>query len=73
MSNTIPRSTDSWRADIVITLLGVVGLILFLVLYDQAFPSAALDLRLSRAEMERRAWAYMRTQGKWNPMGQRLC
>jgi hypothetical protein len=63
MSTTIPRSTDSWRADVVITLLGVAGLILFLALYDQAFPSAALDLRLSRAEIERRAWAYMQTQG----------
>jgi len=63
MKNTASHRAGSARADVMITVLGLAGLILFLALYDQAFPSAALDLRLSRAEIERRAWTYMQTQG----------
>jgi hypothetical protein len=63
MANITQRHTSPVRLDIVISVLGVAGLILFLALYDQAFPSAAIDLKLSRAEIERRAQAYMQAQG----------
>jgi ribosomal protein S18 acetylase RimI-like enzyme len=46
-----------------ITCLGLLGLVLVLVFYDRAFPSAALDLRLSRAEIAQRAEAYLASQG----------
>jgi hypothetical protein len=49
--------------DILLVVLGVVGLALFVLLYDRAFPSAALDLKLSRAEIVARARDYMRGQG----------
>jgi len=55
-----PRSR---RWDVVITVLGLLGLLLFLLLYDQAFPSAAIDLKLPRAEIARRAQAYLQAQG----------
>ena len=35
---------SSKRWDILLTLSGIAGLVLFLALYDRAFPSAALDL-----------------------------
>jgi membrane protease YdiL (CAAX protease family)/GNAT superfamily N-acetyltransferase len=46
-----------------ITLLGVLGLMLFIGFYDRAFPSAAIDLSLSRAEITERAEAYMTSLG----------
>jgi hypothetical protein len=52
-----------WQPDVALTALGLLGLILFLVLYDQAFPSAALDLTLSREEIAERATAYMSQRG----------
>ncbi len=63
MANITQHRTGPARLDIVIAVLGVTGLILFLALYDQAFPSAAIDLKLSRAEIEQRAQVYMRAQG----------
>ena len=45
----------SRRLDILITILGLLGLVLFLALYDDAFPSAAIDLTFSRDEITRRA------------------
>ena len=53
----------SRRLDILITLLGLLGLALFLVFYDRAFPSAAIDLDLSRAEIAQRAAAYLQERG----------
>jgi hypothetical protein len=53
----------SRRLDILITLLGLLGLVLFLLFYDQAFPSAAIDLDLSRAEITQRAHDYLEAQG----------
>jgi len=53
----------SRRLDILITLLGFLGLILYLGFYDQAFPSAAIDLDLSRAEIIQRARDYLESQG----------
>lgn len=51
------------RLDLFITLLGLAGIVLFLSLYDSAFPSAAIDLTLSRDEIARRAEAYIQAQG----------
>jgi hypothetical protein len=51
------------RLDVWITLLGLFGLLIFLVFYDQAFPSAAIDLDLSRAEITQRARDYLEAQG----------
>ena len=46
-----------------ITGLGLVSLILFLQFYDRAFPAAAIDLVLSRAEIEAHAQTYLEAQG----------
>jgi len=46
-----------------LTVLGVVGFLAFVLLYDRAFPSAALDLSLSRQEIAARAADYMRARG----------
>jgi ribosomal protein S18 acetylase RimI-like enzyme len=49
----------SCRAERLITLIGLLSLLLFLVFYDSAFPSAAIDLALSRAEITQHAKAYL--------------
>ena len=49
--------------EVLITLLGLLGLGLGLAFYDQACPSRAIDLRLSRDEIPRRAQAYLQAQG----------
>jgi N-acetylglutamate synthase-like GNAT family acetyltransferase len=51
------------RWDILLTLSGIAGLVLFLALYDRAFPSAALDLELPRRQIEQRAAEYMSQLG----------
>jgi hypothetical protein len=51
------------RLDVWITLLGLFGLLIFLGFYHQAFPSAAIDLDLSRAEITQRARDYLEAQG----------
>jgi hypothetical protein len=56
------QSFSRWL-DLLITLLGLLGLALFLVFYDRAFPTAAIDLELSRAEIEQRAQDYLKAQG----------
>ena len=53
----------SRRMERLITLIGLLSLLLFLVFYDSAFPSAAIDLALSRAEITRHAKAYLQDQG----------
>ena len=53
----------SRRTERLITLIGLLSLLLFLVFYDSAFPSAAIDLALSRAEITRHAKAYLQDQG----------
>jgi GNAT superfamily N-acetyltransferase len=58
-----PAQPPSRRLDLLITLLGLLGLALFLVFYDRAFPSAAIDLELSRTEIAQRAQAYLEFQG----------
>lgn len=49
------KTTSSQRLDILITLLGLIGAAVFFGMYDRAFPAAALDLKLSRAEAGQRA------------------
>ncbi len=51
------------RLDILFTLLGVGSLVLLVVFYDRAFPSAALDLQLSREQITGRASDYMSQRG----------
>lgn len=53
----------AWRLELAITLLGLFGLVLFLIFYDRAFPSAALDLTLSREQIAERAVEYMNGRG----------
>ena len=54
---------SSTHLDLLITLLGLLGLTLFLAFYDQAFPSAAIDLKFSRDDIARRARAYLEERG----------
>jgi len=56
-------SRASRRLELVITILGLLGLALFVVFYDRAFPTAAIDLELSRAEILQRARGYLEGQG----------
>ena len=63
MTHLSVRKSSALRFDVVLTIVGVLCLILFLAFYDQAFPSAALDLKLSRDEIARRAEAYLKAQG----------
>ena len=56
------RAPARW-VEVLVTLLGLLGLGLGLAFYDQAFPSGAIDLRLARDEIARRAQAYLQAQG----------
>ena len=58
-----PSSRPTHRLDVLITVLGILGLALFLGFYDQALPSAALDLELSRDQIARRTTDYMESLG----------
>jgi GNAT superfamily N-acetyltransferase len=58
-----PVRRSSWRFEIGITLLGILGLALFLTFYDRVFPSAAIDLALSRSEILQSADSYLQAQG----------
>jgi membrane protease YdiL (CAAX protease family) len=42
-----------------LTAIGLLGIVLFLAFYDRAFPSAALELTLSREQITDRATAYV--------------
>ncbi len=65
--NSRTSHLPSWRTELLITLLGVLGLVLFLAFYDRAFPSAALDLALSREELAERAREALEEQGHEAP------
>ena len=54
--------------DRLVTLLGFMGLALFLALYNSAFPAAALHMTRSRAEITRIANQYLVDMG-YNPEG----
>jgi membrane protease YdiL (CAAX protease family)/GNAT superfamily N-acetyltransferase len=62
MNTTVSRLA-SRRFDLLLTLCGLLGLVLFLALYDQALPDAAIDLTLSRDQIAQRANAYLKVQG----------
>lgn len=49
--------------DAIFGLAAVIGVLVFVVFYDAAFPAAAIDLELSRAEIRERAEAYVRDRG----------
>ncbi|MBN1399435.1 MAG: CPBP family intramembrane metalloprotease, partial [Anaerolineae bacterium] len=51
------------RLDLWLTVLGMLGLVVFLLLYERAFPSAALELELSRGQIAQQAEAYMAARG----------
>lgn len=57
-----PRPAPRWL-NLLIVALGLSGLVLLLVFYDQALPTAAIDLSLSRAEIAQRAQAYLEERG----------
>ena len=54
---------SSQRLELLITVLGLLSLVFFLIFYDRAFPSAALDLSLSRTEIKQRAQTYLQERG----------
>lgn len=56
------RPPARW-VEVLITILGLLGLIAALSLYQEAFPEAALELKLSREQIEQRARAYMQARG----------
>ena len=60
VAHTQPTSR---RVDLFITLLGLLGLVLFVAFYDRAFPTAAIDLELSRAEIKQHAQDYIEARG----------
>jgi ribosomal protein S18 acetylase RimI-like enzyme len=62
MYTTVPRLA-SRRFDVLLTLLGFLGLVLFLALYNEALPDAAIDLTLSRDQIAQRANDYLKSQG----------
>ena len=53
----------SMRTEILVTVLGILGAILFFTFYDQAFPAAALELKLTRQEIEQAARATLKEYG----------
>jgi len=62
MTSTVQRLA-SRRFDVLLTLLGVLGIVLFLTLYNEAFPDATIDLALSRDQIAQRANDYLKSQG----------
>lgn len=49
--------------ELLITLLGIIGVMLFLSFYDRALPSAAIDLKYSRAQISQLAESQLRELG----------
>jgi hypothetical protein len=58
-----PHRPPARRVEVLITILGLLGLALGLAFFDQAFPSAAIDLKLSRDEIAQRAHTHLQAQG----------
>jgi membrane protease YdiL (CAAX protease family) len=58
-----PRRLPPIRVEVVITLLGLLGWVVFLRCYDQVSPVAAVDLRYDRAAIARIAEDYVRSRG----------
>jgi membrane protease YdiL (CAAX protease family) len=70
MNRTYPTSNQhrSIWLELLITLLGVIGVILFLSFYDRALPSAAIDLKYSREQISQLAESQLREFG-FSPEG----
>lgn len=70
MNRTYPvnNKPGSFRLELLITLLGIIGVILFLTFYDRALPSAAIDLKYSRKQISQLAESQLRTFG-YSPEG----
>ncbi len=62
MNSTVQRLA-SRRFDVLLTLLGLLGIVLFLALYNEAFPDATIELTLSRDQIAQRANDYLQAQG----------
>jgi membrane protease YdiL (CAAX protease family) len=62
MNSTVQRLA-SRRFDVLLTLLGVLGIVLFLALYNEAFPDATIELTLSRDQIAQHATDYLAAQG----------
>ncbi len=62
MTSTMQRLA-SRRFDVLLTLAGILGIVLFLALYNEAFPDAAIDLTLSRDQIAQQANNYLKSQG----------
>ncbi len=62
MNATVQRLA-SRRFDVLLTLFGLLGFALFLLLYNEAFPEATINLALSRDQIAQRADAYLKSQG----------
>ncbi len=54
MNLTVQRLA-SRRFDVLLTLAGVLGIVLFLTLYNEAFPDATIELPLARDQVMQRA------------------
>jgi hypothetical protein len=50
-STNSPATRLSWRGEAILTVLGLLGFLLFFTQYDRAFPQGALDLKLSRPQV----------------------
>jgi ribosomal protein S18 acetylase RimI-like enzyme len=59
----VQSKPPSKRVDILITLAGLAGIFLALAFYNQAFPEAALELKLSRQEITSLAQQTMQSYG----------
>jgi ribosomal protein S18 acetylase RimI-like enzyme len=62
-----PAQKPLW-IELLITALGIAGFVFGLLWYDRAFPSASLDLKYSRDEIETRAMDQLRALG-YDPSG----
>ncbi len=62
-SKNFDDRVPSVRTDVLITLVGLSAIVIALIFYSRAFPSAALDLTLSRDQIAPRAQAYLASQG----------
>lgn len=63
-----PHKSPSLRVELLVTLLGLLGFVFYLSFYEDAFPSAAIQLPLSRQQIAARADEELRELG-YDPSG----
>ena len=70
MNRTYPvnNQTKFIRLELFITLLGLLGVILFLTFYERALPNAAIDLKYSREQISQLAESQLKKFG-YSPEG----